>query len=90
MCVCVPCACLVSSEARQGAGPPGAGVMDGCKPQCGCWELNPDLLSSARATGALNCGAISPAPQPWAGTVGLLVECLPSVQEALGSIPGTT
>ena len=25
-------------------GSPGTGVMDGCKPPCGCWELNLDPL----------------------------------------------
>ena len=46
----------------QGVRSPGTGVMEGCKKQCGCWELNPDLLSSARATGALNREAIPPTP----------------------------
>jgi hypothetical protein len=23
---------------------PGTGIVDGCKPPCGCWELNPVLL----------------------------------------------
>jgi hypothetical protein len=30
----------VPEEAKEGAGSPGTGVTDGCKPSCGCWELN--------------------------------------------------
>lgn len=33
---CIPC--LSGSEV--GIRPPGSGVMDGCGPQCGCWEPN--------------------------------------------------
>ena len=28
----------------EGIGSPGTGVIDGCEPLCGFWELNPDPL----------------------------------------------
>jgi len=63
MCVCIQCTlCLQRPE--QDVRSPGTGVMDGCKLPCRSWELNPSLLSSDRATSALNHGAFSPAPQP--------------------------
>jgi hypothetical protein len=35
-------------------------IKDGCKPSCGCWDLNSTF---GRAVSALNHWAISPAPQ---------------------------
>ena len=46
MCVCVPCMCLVPTEARggewrleEGIGSPRTGVAGVCEPLSGCWEL---------------------------------------------------
>ena len=41
MYVCAPHVCVVPKEAREGTNFPGTGVMDGCEPPHGCWELNP-------------------------------------------------
>jgi hypothetical protein len=53
-CVCVFCACvlcmyMVCMCARclwrpKASGPPGSGLLSGCEPACGCWELNPGPL----------------------------------------------
>lgn len=45
------CMCLMLQR-MTGNGSPETGVTDGYKPQCECWE--PDPESSARATGFLN------------------------------------
>jgi hypothetical protein len=34
--------CLQMSE--EATGSPGIGVMDGCKPPCGCWKHTPETL----------------------------------------------
>jgi E3 ubiquitin-protein ligase NEDD4 len=31
-------------EIRRDVGSPGTGVMDGCEPQCGFWELNLSVM----------------------------------------------
>lgn len=35
---------LVPKEGRDGVRAPGTGFMDGCKPPCGCMELNLGIL----------------------------------------------
>ena len=30
--------------AEEGVGSPGTGVIDGCKPSCGCWDSNTGAL----------------------------------------------
>lgn len=31
---------------KEGAESPGTGVISGCEPPCGCWELNPSTLQA--------------------------------------------
>lgn len=38
----------------EGVGPPGTGVMGGCEPLCGCWELNPSPLQEQQVFLMLN------------------------------------
>lgn len=54
MCVCVPCVCLMTAEAR------GTGMTDSCDTPRGFWELNTE--PSIRTVSALNCCSISPTP----------------------------
>lgn len=43
--VCIfTCVCLVSTEAKEGIGSLRTGVVDGCEPPGGCWELSVGLL----------------------------------------------
>ena len=52
VCLCTThMQCLRRPE--EGIRSPGPGVIDGCEPPCGYWELSPQ--SSARTTSALNC-----------------------------------
>ena len=60
--VCAPLALLVPHGPEEGVRSPGIEVTDGCKPPCGCWELNSSPLG--RGVSALNGSAISPALDP--------------------------
>lgn len=47
ICVCLLCIyvsvqCPWPAEVKGGCWSPRTGLTDGCKPACGCWEMNPD------------------------------------------------
>lgn len=52
---CIPYACLVPSETREGTGPPGTVVTNSCKLLYGCWELIPDPLEDQPAFLTIEC-----------------------------------
>ena len=43
LCIYVHHTCTVPTDSEEG-GFPGTGVTHGCKPLCGCWELNLGIL----------------------------------------------
>lgn len=60
MCVFVPHICRCSEKPEEGIRSSGAGIADGGRLQCGCWDLNSGPLQKQQVL--LNCQAISPVP----------------------------